>query len=167
MTTFTLDTSGQVRGDFQHNGYRSWLAFDDLTAFAQGYVEAMLRSITESRHVLKDRIPADLINAVYRVEGWTKVEGEGRTKRVKTLYELSTDARAGHYKATPRVFGFRHLAPATLSRIIGDCEGHGGSTAEDGRRFYALRQMGDWGEAFPPLTVTLGEDGLIYLREGA
>ena len=55
--------------------------------------------------VLKARIPADLIDKVYAAEGWTKVEGEGRTARVKTLYDLGCDTRAGLYTATRRASG--------------------------------------------------------------
>ena len=51
--------------------------------------------------VLTATIPADLIDKVYRAEGWTKVEGEVRAARVKTLYALSVDARRGRYVATP------------------------------------------------------------------
>jgi hypothetical protein len=46
--------------------------------------------------------PADLIDKVYRAEGWTKVEGEVRARRVKTLYTLTRDNRANRYVATPK-----------------------------------------------------------------
>ena len=54
-----------------------------------------------TRKTLTDAIPADLINKVYHAEGWTKVEGEVRALRVKTVYRLSVDARKGVYVATP------------------------------------------------------------------
>lgn len=54
------------------------------------------------RKTLTARIAADLINKVYCAEGWTKVEGEVRSLRVKTAYRLSVDARKGVYVATPK-----------------------------------------------------------------
>lgn len=68
---------------------------------------------------------------------------------------------------------FSDLAPATLSRIIGDCEAadhlRPGVSAEgdraSGAQFHAMRQSGLFAVRFPPLTVSLGEDGLIYLAE--
>lgn len=46
------------------------------------------------------RIAADLIDKVFKAEGWTKVEGEARVARVKAVYDLSLDHRAGKYLAT-------------------------------------------------------------------
>ncbi|MCR5876962.1 hypothetical protein [Phenylobacterium sp. J367] len=72
-------------------------------------------------------------------------------------------------------YGFHHLAPETLARILKDCEAYQGrylamqltgSDATWGRYFWADRQNGIYAD-WPPLTVTLGDDGLIYLREGA
>lgn len=60
---------------------------------------------------------------------------------------------------------FSDLAPATLSRIMGDCEAYaGGNDASDGPVFWNLQQDGLLSR-FPPLAPYLGEDGLIYLRE--
>ena len=55
-----------------------------------------------ARKKLTARIPADLINKVYAAEGWTKVEGEVRIRRAKTVYCISVDARKGVYVATPK-----------------------------------------------------------------
>ena len=55
-----------------------------------------------ARKKLTAAIPADLINKVYAAEGWTKVEGEVRIRRVKTVYCISVDARKGVYVATPK-----------------------------------------------------------------
>ena len=55
-----------------------------------------------ARKKLTAAIPADLINKVYAAEGWTKVEGEVRIRRVKTDYCISVDARKGVYVATPK-----------------------------------------------------------------
>lgn len=52
--------------------------------------------------IIKRAIPADLIDAVYKAEGWTRREGEAAVARVKTLYNLTTDARNGRYVATRR-----------------------------------------------------------------
>lgn len=66
------------------------------------------------------------------------------------------------------------LAPATLSRIIGDCERYegehrilqmlGGGERAFGRDLWTDRQDGKLPD-YPVLTVSLGEDGLIYLSE--
>ena len=55
-----------------------------------------------ARKKLTAAIAADLINKVYAAEGWTKVEGEVRIRRVKTVYCISVDARKGVYVATPK-----------------------------------------------------------------
>ena len=55
-----------------------------------------------TRKVLKARIAADLIDKVFRAEGWTKEEGQVRTRMVKGLYTLSVDHRGGKYVATPK-----------------------------------------------------------------
>lgn len=62
------------------------------------------------------------------------------------------------------------FAPATLSRIIADCERftelHGEwPLAEHGRGFWNGRSSGKHAPDFPPITVTLGDDGLIHLSE--
>lgn len=78
----------------------------------------------------------------------------------------------------PLVLGFRHLAPATLARIIEDCEAQqclmrsmqkldgmpDDLWREAGRRWWPARQLGGDND-FPPLTPYLADDGLIYFRE--
>ena len=54
------------------------------------------------RKTLKAAIAAELIDKVFRAEGWIKVQGQERVKMVKTLYDLSVDHRAGRYVATPK-----------------------------------------------------------------
>jgi hypothetical protein len=54
-----------------------------------------------TRRVLKARIPADLIDAIYRAEGWAKVEGEVRVRRCNAAYRI-TRSRDGWYVATPK-----------------------------------------------------------------
>lgn len=52
--------------------------------------------------IITARVAADLIDKVYAAEGWTKLEGEVRSRRVKALYDLSVDSRGGFYIATRR-----------------------------------------------------------------
>lgn len=61
--------------------------------------------------------------------------------------------------------GFSDLAPETLARIIADCEAVAirslpGEERARGGKWWASRQAGDWPD-FPPLTLTLGEDGKV------
>lgn len=66
---------------------------------------------------------------------------------------------------------FSDLAPETLGKIIGDCARaitHGSvltsrNSEVGGGSFLRLRQLGAYPEMFPPLTVTLGDDGKVYL----
>lgn len=73
---------------------------------------------------------------------------------------------------------FSDLAPATLARIVEDCErvaDHAEFFADDpGASFWLNRQSGwpawcarrpDLPGRFPPLTVVLADDGRVYLRE--
>jgi hypothetical protein len=46
------------------------------------------------------RTPADLLDKVYKAEGWTRAEGEVRSRRAATLYTLGRDNRRGVYVAT-------------------------------------------------------------------
>lgn len=81
-----------------------------------------------------------------------------------------------------RPFGFSDLAPETLARIMEDCERyitHAKRKEHDqrffrdnaglGEVFWAVRQTDKavWAYVFRPLTPYLGEDGKVYLREGA
>jgi hypothetical protein len=54
-----------------------------------------------ARRTIKARIPADLIDKIYKAEGWTKVEGEVRVRRCNALY-LITRNRDDCYVATPK-----------------------------------------------------------------
>lgn len=42
---FSLDTSGRIAG--HHGGLAVWYEFEDLSLFAQGYVEAALSTLTQ------------------------------------------------------------------------------------------------------------------------
>lgn len=75
----------------------------------------------------------------------------------------------------PAVGGFSDLAPETLARIIADCEEFAVfarklnqkevtafvSTFHWGATFWNYRQADRWPNAFPPLTVELGDDGKV------
>lgn len=66
--------------------------------------------------------------------------------------------------------GFADLAPETLAAIRKDCAlyireyARSGAVAS-GTDLWRVRQEGRLGPAFRPLTVTLGDDGRVYLRE--
>lgn len=46
-------------------------------------------------------IALDLIAAIYKVEGWKRVEGERQVARVKQFYNITADPRRNRYIATP------------------------------------------------------------------
>jgi hypothetical protein len=50
--------------------------------------------------IIKRSSPAELMDAIYRAEGWRRAEGESRTKRVNAAYVVTVDARANRYIAT-------------------------------------------------------------------
>ena len=69
-------------------------------------------------------------------------------------------------------FAFSDLAPETLARIVEDCatrmaERPRLGSEKDGEHFWRARQRGTWEATFPPLTVYLGDDGKVYLREAS
>lgn len=78
------------------------------------------------------------------------------------------------------LYGFSSLAPATLARIMADCEWkmrvvgppildeRGVDvfwTIKRGADFWAARQAGEQGDHFPPLALYLADDGLIYIKK--
>jgi|GEM_PF-1780737 len=138
MNAFKLDTSGEVtptpdtsRG-FTHGMATQW---GDLSPFTQGYIEALFAE-NEPNGSLDTSDRFDLPH------------GRG---------------------GVCREAGFSDLAPETLARIITDCEAArrrlDSDDAEDaGAVFWRLRQEGHYVGGlinFPPLTVQLGDDGLI------
>lgn len=150
-TTFTLDTSGHVKGyvrDFwpadektpqimpgRYTAPNEWsVAWTDLDPFTQGYVEALLAFAASG-----PAIP----------HGWYVDPNEARAR-------------------------FRDLAPETLQRILTDCAARLAqatppypNTREEGARTWIRRQAGKLKlHGFPPLTPYLGDDGKVYLREG-
>ena len=51
------------------------------------------------RKVIKRAIPAALLDAIYKAEGWTRACGEVRVRRANILYVITRDNRAGVYVA--------------------------------------------------------------------
>lgn len=138
MCGFTLDTSGVVADASPSpprvNGEPCSYRWENLTPFQQGYVEAALSEYA-----------------------------------VRKAWRL----RHGGPNDIPPAVPFRHLAPETLALVLKDCERRdhedfvniNGSTdvRAEGRWFWTARQRGSL-ETFPPLTVTPGDDGKVYLR---
>jgi hypothetical protein len=60
---------------------------------------------------------------------------------------------------------FSDLSPEALAVILKDCEMVRVMWHGKGQDFWRLRQEGGW-PGFPPLTVYLGDDGKVRLREG-
>lgn len=69
-------------------------------------------------------------------------------------------------QSMPAQRGFSDLAPETLARIIADCEAYvaarGIENRCDGAWFWKGRQSKSV-KGFPPMTVSLGDDGEVYL----
>lgn len=111
------------------------MGWPDLDAFTQGYIEALFASQPQP--------------------GWFTLTSYGPVgRRYDDLVQK----------------GFSDLSPDTLARIIADCarltDGDTTLTVSNGRAAWGLRN-GDWGRVhgFPPLTVTLGDDGKIHTPE--
>lgn len=139
MGEFTLDASGFVRKVGHRNSRpQDLLAWADLGAFTQGYVEG----VKQWRRLLAYRIPPQ-----------ERVEGEGDLDfHDWTFSDLAPEALAMILRDCAAA---QHPAP-----------GVGRYTVEAGRRFWAARQAGQW-KAFPPLAVYLGDDGKVRLRAAA
>lgn len=119
-----------------NDGRPTYLRFEDMTDFTQGVVEAALRG---------------LLSVLFGPDG------EGYSDD-----QLSS------------MVAYRLLAPATLAQIMADCDRwsseYGGpdlNEAFDGQMFWGTRNMGEWSDVgFPPVALSLAEDGLIHLSEG-
>lgn len=137
--TFTLDTTGEVYMDTgPHRGQR--FMWRNLSPFCQGYVEALLRALDAQR--------------------WA-------------AYRASCAASPGRHLPVPLHPAFHWLAPEALALILRDCEGIGfgrgrfyADTQRQGGHFWADRQRGGFVN-FPPLTITLSDDGKVCLMEAA
>ena len=135
-----LDTSGVVMIEFAP-GCDQLVTWERLAPFTQGYVEALF--------------------------------ADG----IRDGYEETAESATPRHVLAGRVLhlGFSDLAPATLQRIMEDCEAYKERftattqrTEMFGAHFESRRRRGlytDFG--FPPQTLILAEDGLIYARETA
>lgn len=72
-----------------------------------------------------------------------------------------------------RSFAFSSLSPEALAMILGDCEAFCSAFGRDtrilpqGQAFWTQRQDGGWANqspSFPPLRVSLSDDGKIHLQ---
>lgn len=172
MTAFQLDTSGRVVTDLSE-AFETYYEWSHLTPFAQGYVEAMFAD-----GVADCKSCAGNGEVVTNWDRYLKGEpGDVGDEATATCPDCDGQGKAD-------LGSFSDLAPATLARIIGDCErrlSHYPSHAtpnlfigrttdcvprQNGARFWQGRQAGRC-KNFTPLTPYLGEDGLIYLREAA
>lgn len=52
---------------------------------------------------LKATTPADLLDKIYAAEGWLRAEGEVRSRRASTAYDLGRDNRRAVYTATRKI----------------------------------------------------------------
>jgi hypothetical protein len=141
--TFKFDTSGVIYVPSHHGGTVRF-GWGGLTPFEQGYVEAMFAEWWSGLE--KDRLLLSKANVV------------GTNDHVAGLQRIQGACR------------FSDLAPETLARIREDCGRYKMErlqAREDGARFWAVRNDSTGCEGFPPLTPYLGDDGKVYLREGA
>lgn len=117
----------------------------------------------------------------YRVHGivqtkiWSDFKPFTQGYIAAAMYEASVLAANVHDDDRIPSPGFSDLAPETLVRIVEDCSsaqnifsGLGFKTgAKEGRYFWIGQSSGQltgaWSAAFPPQTVTLGDDGKVYL----
>jgi hypothetical protein len=57
--------------------------------------------MARKRRVLKAAIPADLIDKIFKAEGWIKVRDEVRILRCNAVYDISRTYN--RYVATPKI----------------------------------------------------------------
>lgn len=139
MTAFQLDTSGEVFWPSPEGHSLDWSDIAKLPhgLLAQGYIEAGFASMDRD-FMGEPRFRAPWLD-VPGVTAWLNV-------------------------------GFRDLAPATLAAMLKDCEARLSqasppypNTREEGARTWEKRQAGKLKlHGFPPVTLSIGDDGLIY-----
>ena len=188
MSIFTLDTSGEVtilRPNFWGDGDRV-VRWSDLSPFAQGYVEALFASLP----FFHMECPACEWDCIVGPPGLGDLgiccplcaEDNGRTVTVRTEARVSRDWTGTVEGSDDRKKGFSDLSPEALALILRDCTRAletklWGDSVGDGRLFWSERQeelfSGFWGgqqtllceTLFPPLAVTLSDDGKVCLKE--
>jgi len=160
IAPFTLDTSGAVARPSPETSVIKAYRWPDLDDFTQGYVEALFR--TSQMLVRGCRIPMDAY-------GFSDLAPETLALILKDCAAYQAHRAFDPLRDLPGVSGVESLRNA-------------------GREFWHVRsgqedychgfKPGDWPDfsaeplnaaarAFPPLTPYLGDDGKVYLREGA
>lgn len=93
---------------------------------------------------------------------------------VEALFaDFAREGWAALQVAIGRPFGFSDLSPEAFAMILGDCERHLDNnptrrlyaTDLQGAYFWENRQAGLEHPDFPPLTVSLNDEGKVCLRE--
>jgi hypothetical protein len=165
--TFTLDTSGAVRGSIYPTS-AAWLGpsgvprtWGSLDPFTQGYV-GVKRLQTAYRTFDPDN------GSLREVTGYVHISAS----KVATAQRLY---RSDELDAEPTAFS--NLAPETLAAILKDCTAvlqivdlyaDPKKARDQGTVFWTARQNGRWElRGFPVLTPYLGDDGKVRLRDGA
>lgn len=160
MNDFKLDTSGLIDTAGHFDFVRAdgcttrFVAWQDLSPFAQGYVEAMPWGELENDRAIQ-------------AAGWRWVPSINGYKHADGREYPDFDAEG--LEIPPAAFTW--LAPETLVRIIEDCAYlqsciHSDIAArqETGALVWRDRQAGAWSDAgYAPLTVSLGDDGNVRL----
>lgn len=137
MAEFQLDTSGAVIREPQPQGGPLYWHWFDLSPFAQGYVEAALRSLRDG-------------DLGYLPWSTIKKDCGFANLAPETLAAMLKDC-----EATPLSRPYAH---ARTAHQIADARGAGA-------RFWELRQRGEFPKTFPPRALYLGNDGKVYQRE--
>jgi hypothetical protein len=116
------------------------------------------------------QLQPDLPVGVWRWSDLTPFEQGYIEALFASIADLGPDFWANDDKAGYPDFNFGILSPSALDLIRRDCErGQMHYTASDefeGGEFWRDRQRGIF-KILPPLTVSLGDDGKVYLREAA
>lgn len=144
---FTLETSGRVAGDYA--GLTVWYEFGDLSPFAQGYVEALLR---DYGHVC---------------EGRPRGSGEHPMLRSMIMAHRQAAFSDLHPEALAMILRDCEWAESFLSQ--GNMFARG-LVKSEGERFWQTRKAGEWVSGrpapvtFKPLTIYLDDAGKVRLE---
>jgi hypothetical protein len=186
--TFTLDTSGAVRGSIYPTS-AAWLGpsgvprtWGSLDPFTQGYVEALFASLRPAFYRIREGVKpygGKRLQTAYR----TFDPDNGSLREVTGYVHISASKvataqrlyRSDELDAEPTAFS--NLAPETLAAILKDCTAvlqivdlyaDPKKARDQGTVFWTARQNGRWElRGFPVLTPYLGDDGKVRLRDGA
>lgn len=111
----------------------------------------------------------------FRWGGFTLfAQGYGRAM-AQALYESLIAEGMSEADALAAV-AFRNWHPSTLALMLQDCEaqvkgfafvGIPDPGADVGREFWRMRQLACAGPCYPPLTLSLNDEGRVCLREAA